>query len=344
MTTDGAWNACTSQQWEEAIANEPSGRACATFSTLCSLAISHLAPSERLNLAGFFTTADFELEMCAIQSRLWVETKQQPAAPQPALGEPSQISPHGYGQGWPVLLDIWRVIMERFRPESKPYCEDSSEQMAYLTGMMMYHSSMLRVYADLSFLCRLAKGSSQGTGNRQFFMRQYEIRVQQWARSSAACDALWHAAQILDLATQSIASLFAQKIIVLNPVIVECLYRAAILAWAFCRSRLSCPLCAPLSSTTTKDLTLTRIERCPGAVDRVELTRLPRHSEQYNIWLNTETEDSQKSVTFIGNVLLCTCNTARLVQVYGDVIRMASQKSGLGEFYLATLEGLMKSC
>ncbi|CRG83351.1 Cutinase transcription factor 1 alpha [Talaromyces islandicus] len=364
MTTDGAWNACTSQQWEHAIANEPSGRACAAFSTLCSLTLSQLAPSDRLNLAGFFTTADFELEMCAMQSRLWVETKQQPTVQRPALGNSHNThieNLHGYGQGWPVFLDIWRVMMERFRPESKPYCEDSSEQMAYLTGMTMYHSSMLRVYADLSFLGRLAKGCtrspSQG-GNGNFFMRQYEIRVQQWARSSAACDALWHAAQILDLATQYIPSLFAQKMIVLNPVIIECLYRAALVSWAFCRSRLSCSLCAPLLSSTTttsKDFGLqscTRLDslpsrildRCPGAVDRVELTRLPRHSDQYNIWLHAEADEGQKSATFIGNTLICACNTSRLVEMYSDTIRVASQKWGLGEFYLGALEGMKESC
>lgn len=293
-----------------------------------------------------------------MQSRLWVETKQQPTTQRPDSQNTHIASLHGYGQGWPVLLDIWRVMMDRFRPESKPYCENSSEQMAYLTGMMMYHSSMLRVYADLSFLRRLAKGCTNSSsapqgGNGHFFMRQYEIRVQQWARSSTACEALWHTAQILDLATQYIPSLFAQKIAVLNPVIIECLYRAALVSWAFCRSRLSCSLCAPLLSSTTttttttsKDFALGRIaDRVPGSVDRVELTRLPRHSDSYNIWLHAEGDESAgSSTTFIGNILICACNTARLVEMYGDTIRMAAQKWGLTDFYVKEIEGLKGSC
>jgi hypothetical protein len=211
-------------------------------------------------LLGFLTAADFELGMLSMQSRLWEETKQYQIASRSVLNECELESVeianlHGYGQSWPVLLEIWRVTMVQFRPSSHGYFSVPSEQSAHLTGMLLYDVSMLCAYAKISFLRRLANGlhnnhyNKGGKGQQLLlFLHQHEMRVQQWTRSNnIARDALWHASQVLHLVFQQTSHPSAEDIL-FNLVIYECLFPAMLIAWAFCRSRFACFLCAPLSS------------------------------------------------------------------------------------------------
>jgi hypothetical protein len=357
VSTDAAWNTSTSREWEQAMSQEPPSRTDAPFSALCSLAHSPLSASKRLLLPGFFTAEDFELGMCAMQSRLWEETQQFQIASRSVLDECELESVeianlHGYGVSWPVLLGIWRVTMERFLLSSHGHSSALGKQAAHLTGRLLYHSSMLRAYADISFLRRLATNlnSTEKAGHHlPPFLHQADMRVAQWTRSNFARDALWHAAQIIHLATQEVYNLRAQNIM-LNPVITECLFRATLLAWAFCRFRFTCSLCAPLSSVAHGEISLNnkRQKPCPrrnstansdAGARGVELTQLEKHSEPYNRWLKEE-----EGPTYIENTLVCACNMPDLIDRYIQVIRVSSPQhhQAANHTYVDILENLKR--
>lgn len=331
--TDVVWNASSNWEWAKGMTQEPPSRTSASFSTLCSLALSPLSASKRLHLPGFFTVADFELGMCSIQSRLWEETKKFQIAGHSVLVESEltceQIaSQHGYGQSWPFILEIWRVTREHISASSHAYSSPSAEQDAYLTGTLWYHASMLRAYADISlfrhFAFRLQKAEKDISLKSTPFTRHYELAVHQWSRSSIARDALWHAAQILHSAINSTPKLRRQSSLPLL-VVSECLFRAALVIWAVARSNFICSMCAPVSSITHGDLFL-RLKTCPQTSERsclnnnselrpLELTNLAKHSEEYNKWVNGERHTSLQGTS------VCACNVPSLIDRYMQAIR-----------------------
>lgn len=170
------------------MAQEPPNRKIASFSSLCSLALSSLPASRRLHLPGFLTASDFELGIASMQSRLWEETRKFQIAGPSLLGESRLFCDeiarqHGYGQSWPGVLDLWKLTREHLVPSSQKYTSSHvAEQRAYCSSTLWYHASMLRATVDVSRLRALAfvlHGTSEIAAAIavQRLLRQHELSI-----------------------------------------------------------------------------------------------------------------------------------------------------------------------
>lgn len=277
------------------------------------MALSKLPPQARLKLPGFTTTQDFELGLCAMQSRLWEETRHsQPFEPR-VPGLKSEIVPpselHGYGQSWSILLGIWRLTMEHWRTSNPSFPSYPSRNETYVSIMLLYHNSLLRVSADLVLIRRLVKMLEQKRYSAQL-VRRYESQVQQWTESNSAKDALWHAAQIKEIYSRQIPDLRADRKII-SPVATHCLVQAALVCWAFSRSSLTCEPYVHLSLTPADIMVETSKE---SENNTLELCLVDKYSEQYERWLQTG------GVPFIDGVRVCACNMPTLCKKYQSLL------------------------
>lgn len=310
--TDKAWNS-SQEKWKETISQEPSNRTSSTYGIQCFLAMSRLSPCSRLNLPGFRTISDFELGLVSMQARSWEETQHPATAVDGFLtgqDAPDNLSAGGFGQSWPVLWGIWHVTMEQFRSSHREYCPHPSEKETYLTSLLLYHASLLRVYVDMKILRRLAISLTRNSTSNPA-KRQMESLVHDWARSGRAKDALWHAAQILRLHSENAPDLRAQNIPI-NPVAMNCIYRAGLVVWAISRSSQNCGLCAP-GSTPFEKVKLSSNKARPRAASSgsMELTTIDNLTKDYELWL--EEGDGE---LLVDGVIVCACHMAALVEKF----------------------------
>ncbi|KAK5056508.1 hypothetical protein LTR84_012039 [Exophiala bonariae] len=337
--TDKAWNS-SKKDWKETISQEPSNRTSSNYGIQCFLAMSRLSPCSRLNLPGFRTIHDFELGLVSMQARSWEETQHQTtsfdgfAAGQDAPAD--HLSAGGFGQSWPVLWGIWHVTMEQFRSSHVAYCPHPSEKETYLTSLLMYHASLLRVYVDMKILRRLVMSLTRD-GFSSPAKRQMETLVHDWARSGRAKDALWHAAQILRLHSEHAPELRAQSIPI-NPVALDCVFRAGLVVWAISRSTQNCGLCAP-GATPFEKVKLSRPHPHPhphpgtnagshnnkvlrprttsSGSGSVELTTIDNLTRDYELWLE---ESGDSGELLVDGVVVCACHMAALVDKFQSQI------------------------
>lgn len=330
--TDALWNTQV-EDCEAALEKEPAGRASSPYSIQCIWALSRLSPSSRLNLPGYVTIHDFEIGICSMQARLWEET-QHPAAYSNRVATNSTDGPssiHGYGQSWPVLLGIWRVTMEQFRISHKRYCDHESEQETYLTSLLLYHASLLRVYVDMPLLRRLAKSYlQQKVGSNQLARRELEMKLHDWSRSTKAKDALWHAAQILRL-HRELSPMIIKRGIPISNIAADCLFRAGLVAWAMSRSSLNCGLCRPASKSSYHSL----CDKVPSMPVELELTTIGHLSTDYEAWM--EISDSKP---LINGINVCACRLIPLVEMFRNQIGHATVGSALFGPYCDALDQL----
>lgn len=314
--TDKAWNS-NKKNWKQTISQEPSNRTSSTYGIQCFLAMSRLSPCSRLNLPGFRTIHDFELGLVSMQARSWEETQHQTtsfdgfAAGQDA---PDQLSAGGFGQSWPVLWGIWHVTMEQFRSSHMEYCPHPSEKETYLTSLLLYHASLLRVYVDMKILRRLVISLTRD-GFSNPAKRQMETLVHDWARSGRAKDALWHAAQILRLHSKNAPELHAQNIPI-NPVAMNCVFRAGLVVWAISRSSQNCGLCAPGSTHFEKVKLSNKVRPRAASSGSMELTTIDNLTKDYELWL--EEGDGE---LLVDGVIVCACQMAALVEKFQQQIQ-----------------------
>lgn len=335
--TNVAWDA-TDLHWSSVMDNEPPHRTQGPFNFLCTLALAPLTPVDRLKLPGFFTPQDFELGMCAMQSRLWEETQCQGTTEKLSLAQTKYDVKHsqapGFGHGWPVMLGIWRVTMEQFRRTEARYSAPDCERTSYVNGMTMYHASLIRVHADLPLIRRFAESLCDDTVPSQY-VHQWGIQVHSWTRSHGVKEALWHAAQILHLLkqeTEQTHSLGALQSSI-GPVATECLFRAALIIWTCARSTMVCDLCGPAASIpqdlhgrhySTKDR------------EQVEVTSLDESSKRYETWLR------EGARSCIEGVLLCACKLPFLMDKCCNLLKKCTLHAKSVERYVEILMCLQK--
>lgn len=333
--TDKAWNS-SKEKWKETISQEPSNRTSSTYGVQCFLAMSRLSPCSRLNLPGFRTISDFELGLVSMQARSWEET-QHPASAFDgfAAGQdaPDHLIAGGFGQSWPVLWGIWHVTMEQFRSSHMEYCPHPSEKETYLTSLLLYHASLLRVYVDMKILQRLVISLTRDSSSNPV-KRQMESLVQDWARSGRAKDALWHAAQILRLHSENAPELHAQNIPI-NPVAMNCVFRAGLVVWAISRSSQNCGLCAPGSTPFGKVKLSNKVRPRATSSGSMELTTIDNLTKDYELWL--EEGDGE---LLVEGVIICACQMAALVEKFRKQIQDPSLGSSEIPSYAEMLDRL----
>ncbi|KAH6975708.1 hypothetical protein EDB80DRAFT_740511 [Ilyonectria destructans] len=298
--SEAAWNAATPETWKLALAQEPVGRMDQTIGLTC---IHALSEATRPSLT-FLLPEDFEAGMCAMQSRLWEEAQHKHESTLCSVSPLSDTitSGIGYGLSWQVQLEIWRATMDHLSEQNRGHSAESTETWNRFTAMMQYHMSFLRMYADLKLIKRLI--DSLGTdGYNPSLIRRFETQIQQWAKSTSAKQALWHAAQILELFNQNAPGIQALDSLVC-PSTTACLFRAAQVVWAICRSTLSCDLCE--SSLAEHDNTWHSHKGSKGLYDLGHL----QSDAEIGYWVTNRARAS------IGNIPFCACNMPALLDKY----------------------------
>lgn len=341
--TNAAWNA-SDAEWRRTLDDDPSHRTHGTFNYLTVLALSRLSPVNRLNLPGYYTQQDFELGLCTMQSRLWEETQCSRLSDELALGQShldlneSRDTPAtehgGFGQSWPVLLGIWRVTMEQFRRSPSRYSSVGSEEEAYLTGITLYHASLIRAHSDFSLIRRLAFALCEGS-TPSHYIRQWELSLQGWTRSHDIREALWHAVQIVWCfadETQIPGKRVGPESVVTS-LATDCLFRAGLVIWVYARSTMACDLCGP-TAAMPEDLH----QRFCSTGDRedIELTTLDQCSRRFENWLRG------RGRSCIEGVLVCACRMPILLKRCCDLLQKTTRNPELLKRYLGIMETLMK--
>jgi hypothetical protein len=258
---------------------------------------------------------DLEAGMCAMQSRLWEEMRHKHEFKRHGSerDDIDDISPDhigGYGHSWLHQLENWRKDADELLRKANTNTEFFSsvtQQETYFTAMMVYHMSYLRIYADITLIRRLCE-SFRGTGHPASLVRRLETRVYEWAKSTEARLAVYHASQMLQLYTREATTILQEDSLV-NPVVVNCLFRAGVVVWAFCRSSLLCGLCS--ASTLLDD---DKPALMAGTMVPVELTGLRQTSDGFAMWSNGGVKAS------IGGFLLCACNLTEVVEEFRTAI------------------------
>lgn len=307
--SEAAWNALTVGEWELALAQEPLGRMDKTFALTCMHALSEVT---RPSLT-FLLPEDFETGMCAMQSRLWEEAQHEHESSLFSVAlEMNQpmVGGAGYGLSWQVQLSIWRSTMDHLSETNRGFLSESTETWIRFTAMMQYHMSFLRMYADLKLIQRLIDGLDT-KGYSPSLIRRFEAQIQQWAKSSNAKQALWHAVQTLQLFKEKAPSIQAARSLVC-PSTVACLFRAAQVVWAICRSSLSCDLCE--SSSAQHDNTWHTHRGFKGVYDLMEL----RNDAEIGFWNDNRAKAS------IGIISFCACNMPEILDLYIESLQVST--------------------
>lgn len=356
-STDAAWNASTSEEWEEAMSNYACSQSSISFNILVSVLISHLSLSARTEFQDFVTPVRYELILCSVQSRLWEETKQYEFArghlliDEWELQKAESSNSYGYGHSWRLLLETWIGEMERSVFAPRNGTSNPGDLSSYLTATILYHSSMLRFYANISLFRDVATRlySNHNSDNTDHHMspalERSQTKIQQWTQTYYARHALWHATQILHVLQQQRVVSVGNNII-FSPEAYECIYRASLVVWAFTKHCFVCAFCMPVSSLGYGPLLshahFLRYKQTSSVSldsERIELTLLEKRSDRYNKWL------AERGPASIYNQPVCVCNMSNIIELYQQVAFPGQSKGNIGIWKrYAEIIGHLKTC
>ncbi|KAK0637647.1 Zinc finger protein klf1 [Lasiodiplodia hormozganensis] len=262
-SSDALWNAAHPGAWRLARQLEPNGRLHRTFSSLCTSAfagLTHVAVPVLLE-------EDYELALCALQGGLWEASLQQHE--QSILQHSSdgsmcrtteQIATER-SEAWKAQLESWHTHRNRSQQVNADYSSLAHRRSARFSGTMMYLFSFLRIHADVVLIRRLVASLDlqrrrSASPAASVTSRCLESRLSAWAETSNARVALRCAAQVLEIYVQEEIDRAAAP--VFRPVVdlmgVGCMFRAALVVWAYTRSTLSCDACMDVSAESSHSL------------------------------------------------------------------------------------------
>ncbi|GME36710.1 putative C2H2 transcription factor (AmdX) [Neofusicoccum parvum] len=241
--SDALWDAADAAAWRGARQLEPNGRQRRTFSALCAAAFAG-APRDAMPV---LLEEDYEVALCAMQARLWEDARVRH----------EQGASGGAAQACQAQLEYWRTHRDRSRLLNAHYSAPAHRRRVRFNGTMLYLLSYLRMHADVPLIRRLVAGLDQlrggpGPAAAAVAPRRLESQVAAWAASRSARVALRCAAQICQLYRQE-ADCAASMLQRIDPVGVGCVFRAALVVWAYARSTLSCEVCVGFSAEFSED-------------------------------------------------------------------------------------------
>lgn len=262
-SSDALWNAAHPGAWRLARQLEPSGRLQRTFSSLCTSAfagLTHVAVPVLLE-------EDYELALCALQGSLWEASLQQheqsilPHSSDGSIHRTSEQIAIERSEAWKAQLESWHTHRNRSQQVNADYSSLAHRRSARFSGTMMYLFSFLRIHADIVLIRRLVASLDLQRGRSaspaaSVTSRYLESRLSAWTETSNARVALRCAAQVLQIYVQEEIDRAAAP--VFRPVVdlmgVGCMFRAALVVWAYTRSTLSCDTCMDVSAESSYSL------------------------------------------------------------------------------------------
>lgn len=333
--SDAMWDVAHPDAWRLARQLEPNGRLNRTFSSLCASAFAGLTQ----DAMPVLLEEDYELALCAMQARLWEDTLQQH---EQTLPSPSNRSPGLLGrddgmsraaaqaaasrsEAWHVQLEYWRTHRNRSEQVNAHYSSPAHRQRTRFNGTMMYLLSYLRIHADTFLIRRLITSLDHHRGRPAFApvseaSRSLESRVSAWAGSRNARVALRCAAQIFQVYVQEVggAGWMFQRV---DPMGVGCMFRAALVVWAYARSTLACDTCMGVSLVYTDDLQSKFFG--PQAACELSAAGVDLDLHAISGWV------SRGGKASINGVPVCACSLPLLMGSFVSVMRRCT---GLLEF------------
>ncbi|KAL1631711.1 hypothetical protein SLS56_004385 [Neofusicoccum ribis] len=361
------WDAYTVDDWRRARLLEPNGRLHKTFSSICATAAS----SSTRQTIPVLLEEDFELGLCAMQARLWEDTQQRHEefgnstdaydygggggggakggiVREGRMVENQEVGPNdliaqefvGFGEGWHAQLEHWRVHRERCQQVNAGYAPPAHWRRTRFNTSMLYFLSYVRMHADVVVIRRLSSSLGRERSGRttpasmsSMTNRRLENRVHAWAGSRNARIALRYAAQMFRLYAEEV-DLFASTFQRIDPFSVGCMFRAALVVWAYTRSNLVCELCSDISPENPEDPGTSSPFFGPRVVCELAEIWGPVDSEYINSWILNGGKASMN-----GN-LLCACGLPQLIDAFVIVMRRGSADSKFVDPLITALENL----
>lgn len=262
-SSDALWNAAHPGAWRLALQLEPNGRLHKTFSSLCTSAFAGLTHAA----VPVLLEEDYELALCALQGSLWEASLQQHEksilqhSSDGSICRTSEQIAVERSEALKAQLESWHTHRNRSQQVNADYSSLAHRRSARFSGTMMYLFSFLRIHADIVLIRRLVVSLDLQRGRSaspaaSVTSRCLESRLSAWAETSDARAALRCAAQILQIYVQEEIDRAAAP--VFRPVVdlmgVGCMFRAALVVWAYTRSTLSCDTCMDVSAESSHSL------------------------------------------------------------------------------------------
>ncbi|OOQ89763.1 hypothetical protein PEBR_07250 [Penicillium brasilianum] len=222
---------------------QPTERTEKQFSVIMRDALS----ARRRDLLPRLVEKDYYLGIHALQSALWENSQTQ----QVCVKESSASC------DFPVIdltwsepdicneiesseqhLEYWRTDMERdiLSSSAEASSQFLSQRIIILNAMMLYHLSKMGLHTNLSTMEHSIGETSPNPPPYLFH------QLADWSWSRHARISLWHAAQICRLYIT--AKPTGNSSCVLHPVSLNALFKAGLLAWAYCCGQQQCYKCA----------------------------------------------------------------------------------------------------
>ncbi|GME65981.1 hypothetical protein GTA08_BOTSDO09106 [Neofusicoccum parvum] len=290
------WDAYTIDDWRRARLLEPNGRLHKTFSSICATAAS----SSTRQTIPVLLEEDFELGLCAMQARLWEDTQQR----HEEFGNSADAYDYGGGGGGGAKGGIVRE------------------------GRMVENQEV----GPNDLIAQEFVGFGEGWHAQLEHWRVHRERCQQVNAGNARI-ALRYAAQMFRLYAEEV-DLFASTFQRIDPFSVGCMFRAALVVWAYTRSNLVCELCSDISPENPEDPGTSSPFFGPRVVCELAEIWGPVDSEYINSWILNGGKASMN-----GN-LLCACGLPQLIDAFVIVMRRGSADSKFVDPLITALENL----
>ena len=295
-----------------------------SWRTVVSIVNQRLEDTERGLSQTTLNEIEHHLAHCAIRLRLWEEkvlrssltmadlsTVVDPASASPRFHEPSHRRLF-----WRQALGTWRFQAEKaywapIETASAAHVRPPRSSVETL-NFLINHLSVLEMWSDLSTITRLAEstpGQPLALFPQDRELIQFQLLI--WASSFNGRLSIWHATQILRHFTDiDEFTITASDNGTLEPIAKYAYYSAALVLWAFCLDRRSCPECVAGSEAAH--------QAAHGGRPALELTFV-YESDFYTRWIQKEGR-----FTFQG-VLLCECKKRNVLNKLESAMMMRGE-------------------
>ena len=330
--TERLWDAPSEQAWQYYTSNEPQGRLGKAFQQGCICIFNGSSEFDDLPLG----LPDYEVGMCAMQSRLWEDTRKKHEF------QRLEVDPTGTQQDWPffagayaqsrpIQLEHWRKGAEECRHfgARENLFSPLTQIETNFTIMNLYHMSHLRYHSDVALVRSLAEREDDPSQNSRRRQRR-EILMQEWAATSDARLAVWHAAQLWRLHAEEVHFLLQQSSVV-NPATRICLFTASLVVWAFCRCTKVCDECSDAGGVVP---VYGEPPAPPMKQSAIELTRIDQLEDEYHNWVNGKARAS------VNGVILCASEVPLLMEEFRRVMATSKPEWSSYSSYLDVLDRL----
>ena len=307
------WEAMTLDSWKQTMAIELGKRTTMKFVDYIDQAMD---PERRPGLP-YLVEDEYLYGLCAMQAWIHRDANNGRCWMPSGLPVPTRGASHPTGSAWSATywatqLDSWRAKYEIDKPSGMILSSRLHAEVIDMNAMSLYHLSQLELRVDLKDITELSAGESSGSNVSR---RKIESRMVEWAVTSDARWALWHAAQVLKLWRERVGHGNGHSGITMDhgqPRIglpaLTALYEAGLTIWAYTRSIQACGSCVMGSSLPATRSTAQPFDVFQGRKD---------HS--FHSWVKHGGGE-----LFDGSIV-CACRAGQLIEYFQSSLAYGSR-------------------